>query len=58
MRNEFDDCKLSFEEMQAILEKEQPEKNQKTADEKITEMQNKIKVIDDSLTELILDSLI
>lgn len=58
MRNEFDDCKLSFEEMKAKLEKEQPEKNEKTADEKITEMSEKIKVLDDSITELILDSLI
>lgn len=58
MRNEFDDYKLSIEEQQALLERDQPSITEKSADEKIQDMQNKMKIMDDSLTELILDSLL
>lgn len=58
MRNEFDDYKLSIEEQQALLERDQPLITEKNTDEKIIDIQNKMKIMDDSLTELILDSLL
>lgn len=48
--NEFDDHTFSIEEQQAMLDRDQPENNEKTTDEKI-------KIMDDSLTEIILDNL-
>lgn len=59
MANEFDDYELSIEEQQALLERDQPplSEDNKTTDEKIIEIQNKMKIIDDSLTEIILDNL-
>lgn len=57
MSNEFYDYKLSIEEQQAMLERDQPENNEKNTDEKIIEMQDKMKIMDDSLTEIILDNL-
>lgn len=59
MANEFDDYELSIEVQQALLERDQPplNENDKTTDEKIIEIQNKMKIMDDSLTEIILDNL-
>lgn len=59
MANEFDDYELSIEVQQALLERDQPplSKDNKTTDEKIIEIQNKMKIMDDSLTEIILDNL-
>nr|DAQ05110.1 MAG TPA: hypothetical protein [Bacteriophage sp.] len=59
MANEFDDYELSIEEQQALLERDQPplSEDNKTTDEKIIEIQNKMKIMDDSLTEIILDNL-
>lgn len=59
MANEFDDYELSIEAQQALLERDQPplSEDNKTTDEKISEMQNKMKIMDDSLTEIILDNL-
>lgn len=59
MANEFDDYILSIEEQQALLERDQPplSEDNKTTDEKIIEIQNKMKIMDDSLTEIILDNL-
>nr|DAY95300.1 MAG TPA: hypothetical protein [Caudoviricetes sp.] len=59
MANEFDDYELSIEVQQALLERDQPplSEDNKTTDEKISEMQNKMKIMDDSLTEIILDNL-
>lgn len=55
--NEFNDYKISIEQQQEILDRDQPKLNQKTTDEKIIEIQNKIKMLDESLTEIILDNL-
>ncbi|MCR1821306.1 hypothetical protein [Terrisporobacter muris] len=59
MANEFDDYELSIEVQQALLERDQPplSEDNKTTDEKIIEIQNKMKIMDDSLTEIILDNL-
>lgn len=59
MANEFDDYELSIEVQQALLERDQPPLSEynKTTDEKIIEIQNKMKIMDDSLTEIILDNL-
>lgn len=59
MANEFDDYELNIEVQQALLERDQPplSEDNKTTDEKIIEMQNKMKIMDDSLTEIILDNL-
>lgn len=59
MANEFDDYELSIEAQQALLERDQPplSEGDKTTDEKIIEIQNKMKIMDDSLTEIILDNL-
>lgn len=59
MANEFDDYILSIEDQQALLERDQPplSEDYKTTDEKISEMQEQIQMLDSSLTDLILDSL-
>ena len=59
MANEFDDYELNIEVQQALLERDQPplSEGDKTTDEKIIEIQNKMKIMDDSLTEIILDNL-
>lgn len=59
MANEFDDYILSIEDQQALLERDQPplSEDDKTTDEKISEMQEQIQMLDSSLTDLILDSL-
>lgn len=59
MANEFDDYELSIEAQRALLERDQPplSEDNKTTDEKIIEIQNKMKIMDDSLTEIILDNL-
>ena len=59
MANEFDDYELSIEVQQALLERDQPplSEDNETTDEKIIEIQNKMKIMDDSLTEIILDNL-